>query len=68
VERLELDCPKGRAQRLIVSTGVRVEPGKRPDRTINVHHDMIPGPSGAADGDQPYEEPGSSDEYGYDGP
>ena len=39
-----------------------------PDRTINVHHDMIPGPSGPVDGDQPYEEPGDSDGYGYDGP
>ena len=32
-----------------------------PDRTINVHHDLFPGPSGAAYGDQPYEERGSSD-------
>jgi hypothetical protein len=39
-----------------------------PDRTINVHHDMIAGPSGPVDGDQPYEERGYSDGYGYDGP
>jgi hypothetical protein len=39
-----------------------------PDRTINVHHDMIPGPGGAGYGDQPYEEPRSSEGYGYDGP
>lgn len=39
-----------------------------PDRTVDVHHDLIPGPSGPVDGDQPYEEPGDSDGNGYDGP